>query len=320
MHQCVIAAAGAPIFRPVDGRPLVAWLLRELSRYGIDEAIFLSGQLLPADRDAVVALNQYLPRPLTLTLAAGDLPEPGQPLDAEFLLSDGTTLFAAPLRLDDRRATRLVHPATAGAIGLTLHHHPVALPALPCDHTISPCNEADASRLLHRPALFLDRDGVLNHDHGHVGTRERFDWIDGARETIRLATQSGWHVFIVTNQSGVARGFYGEADVKDLLAWMRAECLALGGTIDDTRYCPFHPEAPLLSYRRISDWRKPAPGMINDLVGAWELDLARCLLIGDLETDMQAAAAAGIDGYRFTGGNLLRFVAPLLEGRKAVLF
>ena len=163
-----------------------------------------------------------------------------------------------------------------------------------------------------RPALFLDRDGVINVDHGYVGSRDRFEWMAGALDAIRLATQSGWHVFIVTNQSGVARGKYGEDDVRALLAWIADAARAAGGTIDDARYCPFHPEAIVPDYRRASDWRKPAPGMILDLIRSWGLDPASCLLIGDQETDMEAAAAAGIAGHLFAGGDLLSFVRPLL--------
>jgi D,D-heptose 1,7-bisphosphate phosphatase len=166
--------------------------------------------------------------------------------------------------------------------------------------------------LLHRRALFLDRDGVINRDHHYVGTRDRFEWIDGAREAIQHATASGWHVFVVTNQAGVARGFYTEADVAALHAWMADEVRRARGTIDDLRFCPFHPEASVPEYRRVSDWRKPAPGMLLDLIRTWELDPARCLLIGDQPSDLAAAAAAGIAAHHFTGGDLAAFVAGLL--------
>ena len=162
--------------------------------------------------------------------------------------------------------------------------------------------------MLHRRALFLDRDGVVNVDHGYVGTRDRFAWMPGARDAIRAATDAGWHVFVVTNQAGVARGHYDEEAVAALHAWMVDEVRRAGGTIDDIRYCPFHEEATVPAYRRASDWRKPAPGMLLDLARAWQLDPARCVMIGDQETDMAAAAAAGITGRLFSGGNLADFV------------
>lgn len=166
---------------------------------------------------------------------------------------------------------------------------------------------------LHRRALFLDRDGVVNVDHGYVGTRDRFEWMTGALEAMRMATDSGWHVFVVTNQSGVARGYYDEAAVTALHAWMTDEVRRAGGTIDDIRYCPFHEDATIPAYRRVSDWRKPAPGMLLDLIRAWELDPARCMFIGDQATDMAAAKAAGVGALLFQGGNLAEFVRRMLH-------
>lgn len=175
-------------------------------------------------------------------------------------------------------------------------------------------SQTEIPRVLRRPALFLDRDGVINIDHGYVGSRDRFDWVEGAREAIVHATRAGWHVFIVTNQSGVARGKYDESAVLDLLGWIGDEARAMGGTVDDARYCPFHPDAPVAAYRALSDWRKPAPGMLLDLIRAWELDPARCLMIGDQDTDLRAAAAAGVPARLFSGGNLLDLVRPLVGG------
>lgn len=170
-----------------------------------------------------------------------------------------------------------------------------------------------------KPALFLDRDGVINVDHGYVGTRERFEWIFGAREAIALATAQGWLVFVATNQSGVARGYYTEDDVRALHRWMTSDLASAGGIINDIRYCPYHPDATIPAYRRVSDWRKPAPGMILDLLRTWNLDPARALLIGDQDTDLLAASAAGIRGAKFSGGNLETFLAPLL-GRGPMAF
>jgi len=178
--------------------------------------------------------------------------------------------------------------------------------------------QTELPRRLARHALFLDRDGVCNLDHGWVGSRDRFDWLPGAREAIALAHGRGWHVFIVTNQSGVARGHYTEAAVQDLHGFMQDQVLAAGGTIDDVRYCPYHPDAALPAYRCVSDWRKPAPGMILDLLRAWQLDPAQCCLVGDQPTDIVAATAAGMVGHLFPGGNLLDFVRPILDQEPSV--
>jgi D,D-heptose 1,7-bisphosphate phosphatase len=167
--------------------------------------------------------------------------------------------------------------------------------------------------LLHRRALFLDRDGVVNFDHGYVGSRDRFEWTRGSLEAIREATDAGWHVFIVTNQSGVARGYYDEAAVVALHDWMSDGARRAGGTIDGIRYCPFHVDALVPAYRRASDWRKPRPGMLTDLIRVWELDPSRCVLVGDQPTDMAAADAAGIKAFHFPDGDLAEFVRPLIQ-------
>ena len=173
--------------------------------------------------------------------------------------------------------------------------------------------QTEIPALLRRRALFLDRDGVLNVDHGYVGSRERFAWVDGALAAIRHATQAGWHVFIVTNQSGVARGLFSEAAVRDLLDWIGEQARAAGGTVDDVRYCPFHADGVVEAYRQAHPWRKPQPGMLLDLIRAWQIDPARAVMIGDQAGDMQAAAAAGVAGYLFRGGNLLSFLQPILD-------
>jgi D-glycero-D-manno-heptose 1,7-bisphosphate phosphatase len=166
--------------------------------------------------------------------------------------------------------------------------------------------------VLRCPALFLDRDGVLNHDHGYVGSKDRFEWIDGALDAVRLATDHGWHVFVVTNQSGVARGMFGEPDVRALMAWVADEIRRHGGTLDDWRYCPYHPEATVPAYRRESAWRKPGAGMITNLMADWELDPEHCLMVGDKGIDLDAAHGASIAGKLFPGGNLADFMENLL--------
>ncbi|HET9019655.1 MAG TPA: HAD-IIIA family hydrolase, partial [Acetobacteraceae bacterium] len=173
--------------------------------------------------------------------------------------------------------------------------------------------QAELPRRLRRPALFLDRDGVVNRDLGYVGSRDRFEWTADSRAAIRAASGAGWHVFIVTNQSGIAREYYREVDLVALHDWMVDEVRHAGGTIDDLRYCPHHPEATHAAYRRRCDCRKPAPGMLRDLLHRWQVEPESCVLVGDQPTDLAAAAAAGVRGIGFTGGSLLDAVVPLLD-------
>lgn len=165
------------------------------------------------------------------------------------------------------------------------------------------------------PAVFFDRDGVINADHGYVGDPSRFALLPGAAAGVRAVNEAGWLAFLVTNQSGVARGFYTEADVAALHRHM-AELLAReGARFDDIRHCPHLPDAPVAAYRRACDCRKPGPGMILDLMARWRVDPARSAMVGDKASDVAAAEAAGILGVLYRGEPLADIVASLLSRR-----
>ncbi len=162
-----------------------------------------------------------------------------------------------------------------------------------------------------RPAVFFDRDGVLNEDDGYAFEPNKIRWIEGAQEAIRAANKAGYFVFVVTNQSGVARGLYDEGHVQALHRWMSDELAKIGARIDAYEYCPHHPEG-IAPYRRICNCRKPEPGMINVLLRRFPVDVKNSFLIGDKQSDLQAARAAGLVGHLFQGANLEAFVTPLL--------
>ena len=107
---------------------------------------------------------------------------------------------------------------------------------------------------------------MINYDDQYIGTPERIRWMPGVAAAICLLNKRGYFVFIVTNQAGIAHGHYTEREVMDLHSWMRRELADKGARIDDLRYCPYHPDAVIADYRKVSDWRKPAPGMILDLM------------------------------------------------------
>ena len=160
-----------------------------------------------------------------------------------------------------------------------------------------------------RPALVLDRDGVLNEDRGYVSRWEDFRWIEGAREAVAAFNQAGWLVIVVTNQSGVGRGYYTEDAMHELHRRMAQELAAAGGHVDAFYYAPQHPEAPLEAYRHPDPPdRKPNPGMILRALKEWPIDRAASLLIGDKPSDLAAAERAGVRAALFGGGDLLAFL------------
>ncbi len=154
-------------------------------------------------------------------------------------------------------------------------------------------------------AAFLDRDGILNIDHGYIGSVDRLDLVAGAGVALARIKAAGFFVAVVTNQSGIGRGMFTLADFDTVMAEMALRLQADGGPTarwDDLRVCPYLPDAPLAQYAHADHpWRKPNPGMLLDLIDAHGLDPTASFMIGDKGSDMAAAAAAGVKGHLFEG-------------------
>ena len=161
-----------------------------------------------------------------------------------------------------------------------------------------------------RPAIFFDRDGTLNVDTGYLYQPEAFRWIKDAPAALRWANDHGY-VVVVTNQSGVARGLYTEADVKKLHRWMNEDLAPMGAHIDAFYYCPHHPEGTVARYRKTCDCRKPGTALVEEACRALHIDKRASFFIGDADRDMECAARAGLLGIKYEGGSLL---TALLRG------
>jgi D-glycero-D-manno-heptose 1,7-bisphosphate phosphatase len=159
-----------------------------------------------------------------------------------------------------------------------------------------------------QPVAFLDRDGVLNVDSGYVHRPEQFRWIEGAPAAIKTLNDAGYLVVVVTNQAGIARGYYPEADVDTLHRWINAELRPLGAHIDAFYHCPHHPDGTLAAYARACDSRKPGPGMLLQAMRQWPIRRTGSFIVGDKESDIEAGRRAGIPGHLFAGGNLRAFL------------
>jgi D-glycero-D-manno-heptose 1,7-bisphosphate phosphatase len=137
-----------------------------------------------------------------------------------------------------------------------------------------------------RPAVFLDRDGTLNEEVNYLHKIENFEWVSGAPQAVKRLNEFGVPVLVVTNQSGVARGYYTEDDVDRLHAWMNEELAKIGAKVDAFYFCPYHPEGTVEQYRALSHCRKPNPGMFETAMEEWRVDPARSFVVGDKNTDL----------------------------------
>ena len=159
-----------------------------------------------------------------------------------------------------------------------------------------------------RKAVFFDRDGTLNVDTKYLHRIEDFLWIDGAQDAIKFCNDNGYIVIVITNQSGIARGYYDENAVHKIHKWMNMELAKNGAHLDDIFFCPHHIDGVIEKYKKICDCRKPEAGMLNAAVNKYKINRAQSFFVGDSEIDMECAKNAGIIGIRYTGGNLLKLI------------
>ncbi len=162
-----------------------------------------------------------------------------------------------------------------------------------------------------KPACFLDRDGVINVDKGYVYKQKDFEWIPGAKDAISLLNEKNYYVFIITNQSGIARGYYTEKDVNILHEFINEDLKENNAHIDDFFYSPYHPDFPKL-FSNLSNLRKPNTGMLEIAAKKWKINKSKSFLIGDKKKDILCAQNFGIKGFIFKSGNLKKYITDLI--------
>lgn len=158
-----------------------------------------------------------------------------------------------------------------------------------------------------KPAAFFDRDGVINKDKGYVNKISEFEWVDGSKEAIKYLNENNYHVFVVTNQSGIARGLYSEEEVNYLHKFINNELNKKNAHIDEFFISPYHPDNTL-EYKHLSHLRKPEIGMLEAAEKKWKIKKDNSFMIGDKDIDIECAENFGIRGHLFKDGNLLDFI------------
>lgn len=164
-----------------------------------------------------------------------------------------------------------------------------------------------------KPAFFLDRDGVLNVDRGYIYKIDDFEWILDAEKAVKYIKKNGYYIFIITNQSGIARGYYTENDVKTLHSFIQKKLNLTDSKIDDFFYSPYHPSGKTDEYDHLKNLRKPETGMLELAFKKWPIDKENSHLIGDKKTDILCGKNFGIKSHLFKGGSLLKFVMEILN-------
>lgn len=159
-----------------------------------------------------------------------------------------------------------------------------------------------------RPAVFFDRDGVINKDYGYVHTVEKFHWMRDAQDAVKWCNDHGYFAILVTNQAGIGRGYYTESHFNDFSGWIQNQLFRAGAYFDAVYYCPHHPTEAKGRYLKKCLCRKPEPGMLIQAINEFPIDVKRSIMVGNSESDMLAARGAGVRGVKYTSGSLLETV------------
>jgi len=180
-----------------------------------------------------------------------------------------------------------------------------------------------------RKAVFIDRDGTINVEKEYLHSPDDFEFIPGVPEAIRILHDAGYVLVVVTNQSGIARGYYGEDDVRKLHQYMDSLLSKEGASIDAYYFCPHHPESGMESYRIECECRKPLPGMLLQAASDLNIDLSVSWMVGDKLADVEAGIAAGctpalvLTGYgaeeKKNIPSEIRFFTDLLAAARAII-
>lgn len=166
-----------------------------------------------------------------------------------------------------------------------------------CEPYIDPAAERLLTNSISpRKAVFLDRDGVINVNHGYVHTPKQTDWVPGIFELVAAAQRRGYLIIVVTNQAGIGRGYYDTSTFLAYTEWMHAHFTRQGTPVLATFWCPHHPEAGIGEYRVVCGCRKPEPGMLLAAMERFGIEPSLSLMVGDSVSDVAAAHAAGVRG------------------------
>lgn len=149
---------------------------------------------------------------------------------------------------------------------------------------------------------FIDRDGVINKEIGYLHSIDKFEYTDNAVRGLRILIDQGYHLVIVTNQAGIAKGYYSEIDYDNLMNWMVADLSSSGVDFLDILFCPHHPEGVIEKYAVTCSWRKPMPGMFLWVRDRYGVSMSESIVIGDKLSDVEAGLAAGV-GEAFLVGS-----------------